>query len=62
MVDLGSKTFDTVAVGDSLRIVGGVLTVATAVSTDILQYVVDKVYTMPDGQPGLKVRCVKAHA
>ena len=63
MIDLGTKTYETVAVGDPVRLISGILTVSeAAVAEDKLAYVVDKVYTMPDGQKGIKVRCVKAHA
>lgn len=63
MIDLGTKTYDTLAEGDAVRIIGGILTVAdAAVAEDKIAYTIDKVYTMPDGQKGIKVRCVKAHA
>ena len=60
MVDLGTKAITDLVVGDSARIIGGILTIADAVAEDKLQYVVEKVYTMPDGQDGIKFRCVKA--
>ena len=60
LIDLGEKSaYTDLEVGDTLIVKNNKLTVGAATGAKLV-YRVDKVYTMPDEQPGVMVTCIKA--
>ena len=60
LIDLGEKSaYTDLEVGDTLIVKNNILTVGEATGAKLV-YRVDKVYTMPDEQPGVMVTCIKA--